>query len=161
MLCGLVGPHHARPTAKGARPTPKEELLALQKQAFAVWDKALVDASLARVLLEERDLKNALELAESATRTAPASAPAWFALAEVARKQKNEAKALEAYGKAAEFDQSWAQARLSYADALMRSGGEGPRKALPEYEAVLVLSQNEADVARVKKTVVALKKQLK
>lgn len=160
-LCGLVGPHHAKPTAKGARPTPKEELLALQKQAFAVWDRALVDASLARVLLEERDLKHALEQAESATRAAPFSAPAWFAMAEVARKQKNEAKALEAWGKAAEYDQSWAQARLSLADALMRGGGEGPVKALPEYEAVLGLTQNEADLARVKKVVTALKKQLK
>jgi tetratricopeptide (TPR) repeat protein len=161
VLCGLVGPHHAKPTAKGGRPTPKEELLGLQKQAFAVWDRALVDASLARVLLEERDLKHALEYAESATRTAPFSAPAWFALAEVSRKQKNEAKALESYGKAAEYDQSWAAARLSYADALMRSGGEGPAKALPEYEAVLTLSQNEPDLARVKKVVPVLKKQLK
>lgn len=161
VLCGLVGPHHAKPTAKGARPTPKEELLALQKQAFSIWDKALVDASLARVLLEERDLKNALEMAESATRTDPFSAPAWFAMAEVARKQKNEAKALESYAKAAEYDQSWSAARLSYADALMRSGGDGPKQALPEYEAVLGLSQNEADLARVKKVVTALKKQLK
>lgn len=161
VLCGLVGPHHAKPTAKGGRPTPKEELLGLQKQAFAVWDRALVDASLARVLLEERDLKHALEYAESATRTAPFSAPAWFALAEVSRKQKNEAKALESYGKAAEYDQSWAGARLAYADALMRSGGEGPAKALPEYEAVLTLSQNEPDLARVKKVVPVLKKQLK
>ena len=161
VLCGLVGPHHARPSAKGARPTPKEELLALQKQAFSSWDKALVDASLARVLLEERDLKNALEMAESATRTDPFSAPAWFAMAEVARKQKNETKALESYGKAAEYDQSWSAARLSYADALMRTGGDGAKRALPEYEAVLGLSQNEGDLARVKKVVTALKKQLK
>ncbi|MBE2254298.1 MAG: tetratricopeptide repeat protein, partial [Myxococcus sp.] len=161
VLCGVVGPHFAKPSAKGGRPTPKEELLALQKQAFAVWDRALVDATLARVLLEERDLKRAHELAESATRTAPFSAPAWFALGEVSRKQKNEARALEAYGKAAEYDQSWAAARLAHADALLRSGGEGPARALPEYEAVLTLSQNDAELARVKKTVAALKKQLK
>ncbi|MCA2977105.1 MAG: tetratricopeptide repeat protein, partial [Myxococcaceae bacterium] len=158
-LCGLVGPHHAKPSAAGARPTPKEELLALQKQAFAVWDKALVDASLARVLLEERDLKSALELAEAATRAAPASAPAWFALGEVARRQKNEAKALEAYAKAAEFDGAWAQARISHGDALARAGGDGPAKALGEYEAVLALSQNEAELARVKKLIATLKKQ--
>jgi cellulose synthase operon protein C len=161
VLCGLVGPHHAKPTAKGGRPTPKEELLGLEKQAFAVWDRALVDASLARVLLEERDLKHALDYAEGATRTAPFSAPAWFALGEVSRKQKNEAKALEAYGKAAEYDQSWSGARLAFADALMRSGAEGPAKALPEYEAVLTLSQNEPELARVKKVVQTLKKQLK
>jgi cellulose synthase operon protein C len=161
LLCGLVGPAHAKPSAKGGRPTLKEELLALQKQAFAVWDRALVDASLARVLVEERDLKGALALAESATRTAPFSAPAWFALGEVARKQKNDAKALESYGKAAEYDQSWAAARLSYADALVRSGAEGRAQALPEYEAVLTLSQHEPDLARAKKAVVALKKQLK
>ncbi len=160
-LCGLVGPHHAKPTAKGARPTPKEELLALQKQAFAVWDRALVDASLARVLLEERDFKTALQLAEAATTTDPFSAPAWFALGEVARRQKNDARALEAYGKAATFDRSWAQARLANADALVRSGDDGPARALPEYEAVLGLSQSDADLARVKKVVIALKKQLK
>lgn len=160
-LCGLVGPHHARPTSRGGRPTPKEELLALQKQAFTFWDKALVDACLARVLLEERDLKRAAELAENATRLAPFSAPAWFALAEVARKQKNEARALEGWTKAAEYDASWSQARLAHADALLRTGGEGPRQALAEYEAVLGLSQNEAELSRVKKVIATLKKQLK
>lgn len=162
VLCGLVGPHHARPSARGGRPTPKEELLALQKQAFSVWDKALVDASLARVLLEERDFKTAFDVAEAATRWHPFSAPAWFAVAEVARKQKNEARALEALRKAAEYDQSWSNVRLALADALLKSGGaDGPTNALPEYEAVLQLSQNEGDLARVKKVVTALKKQLK
>ena len=47
-LCGAVGPHHVKPSAsKAQRPTPKEELIALQKSAFAVWDKALVEATLA------------------------------------------------------------------------------------------------------------------
>jgi tetratricopeptide (TPR) repeat protein len=158
-LCGAVGPHHVKPApSRGQRPTPKEELIALQKTAFAVWDKAFVDATLARVLLEERDLKNAVDAAESATRTDPYSAVAWFAAGEVARKQKVDAKAREAYGKAAELDQSWAQARLAYADALLKAGGDDADRALPEYEAVLILSQNEADLARVKKLVTQLKK---
>ncbi len=159
-LCGLVGPHHVKPSSsKSARPTPKEELLALQKSAFAVWDKALVDATLSRVLLEDRDTKNAADNAESATRTAPFSSPAWFAMGEVARRQKNDAKALEAYGKAAEYDQSWAQARMMYGDALLKvTGAENAEKARGEYEAVLGLSQNEADLARAKKLAGQLKK---
>jgi cytochrome c-type biogenesis protein CcmH/NrfG len=102
-----------------------------------------------------------LQLAEDATATAPASAQAWFALGEVSRKTKNDAKALEAYAKAAQFDGSWSTARLAYADALVHAGGDSVAQAAPEYEAVLTLSQNDADVARARKTLLALKKSLK
>jgi cytochrome c-type biogenesis protein CcmH/NrfG len=84
----------------------------------------------------------------------------WFALAEVLRKEKDELKALDAYGKAAELDGSWSQARLSYADALQRAGGDALPKALAQYEAVLLIDQNENDLNRVKKIVTQLKKQL-
>ncbi len=160
-FCGQAGPYHARPTARGSKPTPHEELAALLKTAINSWDKGFAQAALARVMIEEKDLKGAQAMAEDATQTAPASAAAWFALGEASKKMKNDAKALEAYGKAAEFDGSWSTARLGYADQLVHAGGENVARALPEYEAVLTLSQNDADVARARKTVLALKKQLK
>ncbi len=159
-FCGQAGPHHARPSAKG-KPSPHDELAGLVKSASSTWDRGFAQAALARVMIEERDLKGALVMAQEATQTAPASAQAWFSLGEVSKRMKNESKALEAYQKATEFDGSWSTARLAYADTLLRSGGENVAKSLPEYEAVLTLSQNDADVARAKKTVLALKKQLK
>ena len=78
----------------------------------------------------------------------------------MAKREKEDAKAVEAYGKAAELDGSWSQARLAYADALAKQGGDSLPKAVIQYEAVLVIDQNENDLARVKKTVTTLKKQL-
>jgi len=160
-FCGLAGPFHARPQARGGKPTPHEELAGLVKSATSTWDRGFAQAALARVMIEEKDLKGAMEMATEATQTAPASAQAWFALGEVSKRMKNDAKALEAYQKASELDGSWSSARLAFADALLRAGGENVARSLPEYEAVLTLSENDADVARAKKTVLALKKQLK
>ena len=133
----------------------------LLKSSVNSWDKGFAQASLARVMIEEKDLKGALAMAEDATQVAPASSAAWFAVGEVSKKMKNDAKALEAYGKAAELDGSWSTARLMYADQLVHAGGDNLAKALPEYEAVLTLSQNDADDARARKAALALKKQLK
>jgi tetratricopeptide (TPR) repeat protein len=155
-VCGQVGPWHAHPAAKGKAP-----LQALLKNAVHAWDKAFIDATLARCLAEEKDYKAALASAEDAIAVGPASAPAWFALGEVARRQKNEARALEAYGNAAGFDQSWSQARLAYADSLLKSGGDNLPKAADEYEAVTQYSQNDGDLMRAKNTARALRKQLK
>ena len=58
------------------------------------------------------------------------------------------------------LDGSWSQARLAYADALAKAGGDSLPKAVTQYEAVLMIDQNENDLARVKKTLTALKKQL-
>ncbi len=158
-FCGRAGPYHARPALKGGK--PRDELTALIKSTTNSWDKGFAQASLARVLVAENDLKNALPMAQEATQTTPASAQAWFALGEVSRVMKNQPKALEAYAKAVEMDASWSTARLAYADSLLRAGGDSLPKALHEYEAVVTLSQNDGDVARARKTVLALKKQLK
>jgi cytochrome c-type biogenesis protein CcmH/NrfG len=82
-----------------------------------------------------------------------------FAAGEIAKKGKDDARALESYGKAAELDGSWSAARIAYADALARSGGDNVPKAIAQYEAVLLIDQNEGEVSRVKKTITALKKQ--
>ncbi|MBL9039547.1 MAG: tetratricopeptide repeat protein, partial [Archangium sp.] len=159
-LCGGVGPFHAKPGAK-SKPPAREEVTRLVKNAVDAWDKGFAMATLARVLLEERDVKGALSTAQEATTVAPGAATAWFALAEVARRTKNDAKAFEAYAKTTELDASWSTARLAYADALLKQGGDSLPKAMAEYQAVLGLSQNEGDSTRAKKAVAALKKQLR
>ncbi len=128
--CGQIGPHHAKPSARGGKPTPHDELVGLVKSSLNSWDKGFAQATLARVMVEEHDYKGATATAEEALQTAPGSA-------------------------------SWASARLGYADALVRTGPDMLEKAVAEYEAVITLSQNDADVARARKTVLALKKQIK
>lgn len=157
-VCGQAGPLHVRPVSKG-KPDPAELLNQLITHSASAWEKAFLQATLARVKLQGNDLKAAKDAAEDAIATAPAHPAAWFAVAEVARKEKEDPRALEAYGKAAEFDGSWSAARMQYADALVRAGGDNLPRAIGQYEAVLVIDQNEADVARVKKTITSLKKQ--
>jgi len=156
-VCGQAGPFHAKPSPRNKA---KQTLTSLIAKSNDAWEKAFLQATLARVHLEERDYKNASAMADDATQTAPASPFAWFAVAEVAKRQKDHDKARDAYAKAAEYDGGWSAARLAYADALAKDGGDALPKAIAEYEAVLTIDQNEADVARVKKTLAALKKQL-
>lgn len=158
-VCGQAGPLHAHPVSKG-KPNPKELLNQLITHSQNAWEKGFLQATLARCELAGNSVKAAREMADEALATAPNHPAAWFASAEVARKEKDEMKALEQYGKAAELDGSWSQARLSYADALARSGGDNLPKAVAQYEAVLLIDQNEGDLNRVKKTITTLKKQL-
>jgi len=158
-VCGLAGPFHARPVAKG-KPAPREVLAQLISRSQNAWEKGFLQATLARVNLAGGDGKGAREAIDDAMVSAPNHPAVWFAAGEVAKREKDEAKAVEAWGKAAELDGSWSQARLSYADALAKAGGDSLPKALTQYEAVLLIDQNENDLARVKKTVTALKKQL-
>ena len=110
--------------------------------------------------LANNDVKAARDAVDDAMVSAPFNAAVWFAAGEVARREKDEAKAVENFGKAAELDGSWSQARLAYADGLAKQGGDALPKAVVQYEAVMLIDQNENDLARVKKTVTALKKQL-
>lgn len=155
--CGLAGPLHAKPTARGKA---KDTLSSLIVKSSDAWEKAFLQATLSRVHLEERDFKNASAMADDAVQTMPTSPFAWFAVGEAAKKAKEHDKARDAYAKAVELDGSWSQARLAYADALAKDGGDALPKALAQYETVLTIDQNEGDQARVKKTVTALKKQL-
>jgi tetratricopeptide (TPR) repeat protein len=155
-LCGVVGPLHAKPgTAKG-----KDALTALLARSPSAWDKAFLQATLARVLLEERDLRGATTTASDATQTLPTSPYAWYAVGEVARKANADQKARDAFQKAVELDGSWSQARIALAEALVKAGGEALPRALEQYEAVLGIDQNEGDLARVRKAIAALKSQL-
>lgn len=156
-ICGLGGPLFARP-AKGNK--SKDTLTGLIGRSTHAWEKGWLLSSLARVQLLENDVKTARESVDEALTVAPFHPAVWFANAEVFKREKNDAKALEAYGKAAELDGSWSQARLSYADALAKQGGASLPQAIAQYEAVLAIDQNEGDQARVKKTIATLKKQL-
>ncbi len=158
-VCGLAGPLHARPVGKG-KPSPKDILGQLIARSTNAWEKGFLEATLARVHLANNDVKGARDAVDDALVSAPFNAAVWFAAGEVARREKDEAKAVENFGKAAELDGSWSQARLAYADGLAKQGGDALPKAVVQYEAVMLIDQNENDLARVKKTVTALKKQL-
>ncbi|MFO0594040.1 MAG: tetratricopeptide repeat protein [Myxococcaceae bacterium] len=158
-VCGQAGPLHARPVGKG-KPSPKDLLTQLITHSQHAWEKGFLQATLARCLLAGGDVKGAREAADEALGSAPNHPVVWFALGEVAKKEKDEAKALEAYGKAAILDGSYSQARLAYADALARAGGDQLPAALAQYEAVQVIDQNEGDQNRAKKAAQAIKKQL-
>jgi tetratricopeptide (TPR) repeat protein len=160
--CGLAGPLHARPVAKAdkGKLLPRDLLLGLVNKSNHAWDKAYLQATLARVHLEERDLKSAQAMAKDATATAPAQPVAWFALGEVLHRQKNDDGALEAYQKAADLDGSWSAAHLALADLLQKQGGDALPRALAEYELVAQIDQNEVELGRAKKLAATLKKQL-
>ncbi len=158
-VCGLAGPLHARPVGKG-KPSPRDVLGQLISRSTHAWEKGFLQATLARVQLAGNDVKGARSAVDDAMVSAPFHSVVWFAAAEVSKRETDEARAVEQYGKAAELDGSWSQARLAYADGLAKQGGDALPRAVAQYEAVMLIDQNENDLARVKKTIAALKKQL-
>jgi tetratricopeptide (TPR) repeat protein len=159
-ICGLSGPLHARPLSKG-KPNPRDVLTGLANRSTHAWEKGFLNATLARVLLQGGDLAGAKAALDEAMQSAPFHPVVWFTAGEVAKRaDKDEKKALEAYGKAAELDGSWSMARLAYADALAKAGGDALPKAVQQYEALLLIDQNDGDLTRAKNAVKALRKQL-
>ena len=110
--------------------------------------------------LLENDVQGAREVADDAMAAAPFHPAVWFANGEVFRREKHDDKALEAYAKAVEYDASYSAARLAYAEALAKKGGDALPKALAQYQALLAIDQNDGETSRVEKTITALKKQL-
>ena len=157
--CGKAGPLHGRPTSRG-RPLPKDVLAGLLTRTTAAWDKAFLEATLARVFIDERDLKSAQAHAEAAVALAPAQPAGWFALGEVAKRQRSDDKAREAYEKVTKLDASWATPHLALADLLVKAGGDALPEALREYELVLRIDQNDLELGRATKAVQGLKRQL-
>lgn len=154
-VCGQVGPFHAKPF--GGKQAA-EKLLELATKAPHAWDKAFALATAARVQLSFGQLKEARENSDKALELAPFGGAAHFAAGEVAKRQKDEPRALDEFGKAVLYEPSWGAARLALADALLRSGDENLPKAIAEYETFLVVSQSEGDVRRVKSALPGLKK---
>lgn len=156
--CGAIGPIHARAT--GSKAALKELQDAL-KNAHDARDKALGYATLARVFLAMGQNKDAKKAADEALAVGPFSAPAHFASGLVAMKFKDtqELAKLEMQ-KAVELDPSWAQARLTRGDLLLKDGAAALPAVIAEYEAFLVYSQNQPELSRVRKALPALKKKL-
>ena len=158
-FCGQVGPFHCKPY--GGKPIV-DRLEALAKGAVSANDRALALSAKARVLLTQGgQLSEARAAADEALKNAPFDGLAWYALSQVALKQKDDQKAKEALLKAAELEPAHGAVRLALGDLLVRLGSEEelPR-AIREYEDFLVVSQSEGDVGRVKKLLPNLKKRL-
>ncbi len=155
--CGEIGPYHARP-AGGAKAV--KDLTDAKNKAVHSWDRAIAYAALARVKLQANSLKDARDAADDALALAPFGAAAHYASGLVAMRQKDDLKALEELGKAAELDASWGSAVLAHADLLVRQGPDMLQKAISEYEAFLQVSQADGDSNRVKNDLKRLKKNL-
>ncbi|MBX7101250.1 MAG: tetratricopeptide repeat protein [Myxococcaceae bacterium] len=156
--CGKIGPHFARPF--GGKPAIKELEGLIASPTISSYDEGIALAAMARVQLNAGLLKEARASAEKATQEQPAIGAGWYALGLVAQKQKDEALALEALGKAVAADAASEPYRLAYADQLAKGDDEAVKRALNEYQWVLSLSQNEGDSARVKRTIPLLQKRL-
>lgn len=156
-VCAQVGPFHARPYGGKA---VADKLEKIAKDAPNAIDRAFALATAARVQAQGSpgQLKDARENADKAVELMPFYGVAHFASAEVAKRQKQDERALESYQKAVLYEPSWGSARLALADALARTGtDENITKAIAEYETFLIVS-NSDEVGRVKKTLAALKK---
>jgi cellulose synthase operon protein C len=143
------------------KPSPKFKTLvtALRGSATDGWQRAQVDATLARVALDERRPKDAQSMAEAVLKDTPGNAWAALVVAEAAHRQKDEAKALEYAQKSVALDASWARARLFLAETLQRAGGDKLPFAAKEFEAVAQLSKDDAEATRAKKAAQVLRKQ--
>lgn len=156
--CGKVGPVWAKPF--GGKPAIRDmEALTTQPNVSSV-DEAMALAALSRVQLNAGVMKDARANAEKATQLHPALGPGWLALGMVAQKQKDDATAALALTKAVETDGASSLAHLALADQLAKGDDESVKKALAEYQQVLSLSQSEADLGRVRRTVPLLQKRL-
>ncbi len=162
LPCGQAGPLHVFPNAKAesARQSPRDLLTALSAKSNDAWERAFLMATHSRVLLAERDLSGARQLAEGAISAASASPYGYFALGEVSAREKDDAKALEAFAKAVEFDKSWLGARLAFADELAKGDDAAKSQAIEEYEVVARGDQNPAEASRAKKAIASLQKKL-
>lgn len=156
--CGKIGPFHARPV--GGKPAVKE-LTDWAKNAPYAWDRALAWAALARLQATSGALKDARAAADEAVTLMPFSAVSHYASGVVALRQKDDAKAMEEMGLAAQLDASFSAGVLAYADLLARMpDNDSLKRGIIWYEAYLSVSQNEAEKGRVTRGLPALKKRL-
>jgi tetratricopeptide (TPR) repeat protein len=155
--CAKIGPFHARPI--GGKPAVKE-LSDWAKNAPHSWDRAIAFAALARLQATSGALKDAKIAADEAVTLMPFLAVTHYAAGVVALRQKDDAKALEEMGRAAELDASFSAGVLAYADMLARGDNESLKRGLQWYEAYLQVSQNEGERGRVQRGLPLLKKRL-
>ncbi|MDQ3265074.1 MAG: tetratricopeptide repeat protein [Myxococcota bacterium] len=127
-------------------------------KAERVMDRGQAWAALSRAQLVAGQVAAARKSAEEAVQVAPFLGNSHFALGLVAARQKQEETASAALRAAAGLEPAHATIRLALADALVRQGETG--SAIKEYETFLRLGGDAGDEARVKKSLVDLKKKL-
>ena len=157
LACAIAGPLLARPSsgADGNGRSPRELLNSLIAKTKDSWERASVQATLARVYIEDKDLKLAQAVAQDATQTAPANPAGWYALA-LARERLNElTPALEAAEQAASLDKSWLEIHLLLGSLRARQGNtKGAEESLKLVES---RAQSDALVRSAKREIAALK----
>jgi cellulose synthase operon protein C len=155
-VCAQYGPLFAKPSSRG-KPAPIGFLEKLQHQAGSAWEHAQILATLARVRLDAKDVAGARSTVNEALTAAPFASFVHYADAEVARREKSESGVLEALTKAAGYDLSNTQIRMALGEALARKGAPQAAVASVEFEAVIALSKNDADVAKAKRLLTQVK----
>ncbi|WP_224249718.1 tetratricopeptide repeat protein [Hyalangium gracile] len=156
--CGQIGEHYVYPE-EGTKATA-ETLKALAGRASAVWDKAFAQATLARVLLSNKNVKAARAAAEEAVKLDPFTGRNQLALGLVALREKQTDVAIAALTKAVEYDPAHGMAHLALADVLANKQEELPR-AIQEYELFLKHAGSAEEAKRVKKALPNLKRRVK
>ncbi len=154
--CATIGSALAR-LPSGARAVQKM-LADRAAKAEEVVDRGQAWAALSRAQLITGPVASARKSAEEAVQVAPFLGNSHFALGLVASKQKQDETASAALRAAAGLEPAHATIRLALADALVRQGETG--SAIKEYETFLRLGGDAGDEARVKKSLVDLKKKL-
>jgi tetratricopeptide (TPR) repeat protein len=155
--CGQIGVYYARLPAGGK--AAARDLSELSQKAPQAWNKAFAKSTLARVLLANGSPKEARKAAEQAIALDPSAGTSYLALGLIALRQRDDVKAREALGRAAQLEPSHGLARLAWADALAKSE-ETRSQAVEQYQMFLRIGGAPADQLRVKRQLVGLKKKV-
>jgi tetratricopeptide (TPR) repeat protein len=156
LVCAKVGSLMVHPlTSKVALAT----LSTLAQKSPQIWDRALAQTVLVRLLLASGAVKDALAAADRAVKLGPFDGESHLVLAMAAMRGKDEDKAKAAFEKAVQFEPGDARVHLAYGDALARSSQDAAR-AYGEYQLFLRLADHAPEVARVKRVLPNLKKRL-
>jgi cellulose synthase operon protein C len=162
-VCATYGTLFAKPISKG-KPSPIDVLNKLQSQAATSWERGQILATIARLQLDAKDVAAARSTVNDALVAAPFSALANLVAFEVSKKEKSD-DVIESISKAAQYDASWIGIHMNLAELLAKKGGAELPKAAKEYELVLATTppenQNEAEIAKAKKALAAVKAQIK
>ncbi len=159
LPCGKTGATYARLFGgKGAKPSLKDAD-ALVKDAPTAADRGFAQTVRARTLLGQGKLKDAREAAEDAAKQWAWSGEAHLVRGLVLQRLKDEG-AGEALAKAVAVDPAHGPARVAYADYLAAGTADERARAVDEYERFLQIGGAEPDVARVKRVLPELKREL-
>ncbi len=158
LPCGKVGAVYARLSGAPGKAVLKDAE-AVAKEAPAAADRGFAHVARARALLGQGKLKDAREAADQAVKLWPWAGEAHLVRGLVLKRQKD-AAAGEAFAKAVAVDPAHGPARLAHADYLAAGAVDERARAVDQYERFLQIGGTERDVARVKRALPELKREL-